>query len=111
MICIVDDGKVPEGGYTQDIQVHIVEASDFEEAKAKAIEIGSNEEHSYANENGDTVYWKFKEIEYIRKLGSSILGVEISTRLESCNSDEAFTGETDFQPEQSEPIIDDESNT
>ena len=111
IICIVDDGKLPKEGYTQDIQVHIVKASGFEEAQLKAVEIGRSEEHEYKNENGNTVYWKFKEIEYIRKLGESITDVEVSTRLEHLPSDEILTSKTNFCPEKSEPLIDDKSHT
>ncbi|MEE4243988.1 MAG: DUF4288 domain-containing protein [Kangiellaceae bacterium] len=106
VICIIDDGKLPVDGYTQDIQVHIVEANDSGEAKLKAIDIGRAQEHNYKNADGFNVFWKFKEIEYIRKLGKVVTGIEVSTRLESIHYDEVYSSVTNFNPEQSEPITD-----
>ena len=110
VICIVDDGKLPEDGYTQDIQVHIVEAHNFDEAKIIAIDIGRAQEHEYKNADGNNVFWKFKEIEYIRKLGKVLTGVEVATRLEPIRDDEIYNGATNFNPEKSEPITDDEAS-
>jgi hypothetical protein len=109
MICIVDDGEVPEDGYLQDIQVHIVEADDFDEAMKKAITRGRSQETDYQNSDGDTVYWKFKEVEYIRHLALDPTKVEIATRLEQFHSSELYRGDHDFHPENSQPIMDEES--
>ena len=111
IICIVDDGEIPEDGYTQDIQVHIVQANDFDEAKFKAIEIGRAEEHKYKNRDDNDVFWRFKEIEYIRKLGKKVTGVEVSTRLETFFEVCLYDSSTKFEPESSDPIMDDESGT
>lgn len=81
VIFIVDDGAAPDDGYTQDIQVHIVEAFDFDQAFVKALEIDKSVEQSYKNEDGHDVVWRFKDVENIRKIGKVVTGVEISARL------------------------------
>lgn len=111
IICIVDDGEVPEDGYLQDIQVHIVEADDTDEAMKKAIARGRLQETDYRNSDGKTVYWKFKEVEYIRQLGPDPTKVEVATRLEQFHTSALYRADHDFCPEKSHPIIDDESES
>src|SRR5690606_17184501 len=106
----VDDGTIPDDGYLQDIQVHIRWANDFDDAKTQAIAIGRAEEQDYLNCDGDRVYWKFREIEYIRHLGSDPTKVEVATRLEDFHSPELYRGDHDFDPENSQPNMDDESD-
>ncbi len=109
MIWVVDDGTLPDNGYLQDVQVHVVRATDFDDAKNQAITIGREQEVDYHNSDGETVYLKFKAIEYIRHLGQDVTKVEVATRLEEFLSPEPYRGDHDFQPENSEPIMDDES--
>ena len=111
IICIVNKSGIPEDGYTQDIQIHIVEAKDYEEAFKKALEIGKAQEQEYKNEALETVAWKFKEIEHIRNLGNSVTGVEVSSRLEGYFPDKQLEIGVEFSPENSEPTLDDESET
>ena len=109
IICIVDDGTIPESGYIQDIQVRIIKAHSFKDALQKALILGKEKEHHYRNENGHNVYWKLKEIEYVRKLGKELNGLEVSTRLENLHINEPYDKNTIFSPEKSEPIMDEES--
>lgn len=110
VICIVDDGVVPEDGYTQDVQVHLVEAYNFDEAFVKALAIGKAQEQSYKNDEGNNVVWRFKDVENIRKIGDVATGVEISTRFEEFFPQSPLNVNSKFSPEKSEPIIDDESS-
>ncbi|OUS24524.1 hypothetical protein A9Q99_24310 [Gammaproteobacteria bacterium 45_16_T64] len=110
VICVVDDEVIPEDGYTLDVQVHIVEAKDYEEAFSNALVIGKQQEQTYKNDSGNDVVWRLKEIEYIRKLGV-VTGVEISSRFEGYFPDSTLDVQTSFNPENSEPITDDESST
>ncbi len=109
ILCLVDEIKIPKDGYTQDIQVHIIEANNYEEAFKKGIEIGKKEETDYSNEFGNKVKWVFKEIESITNLGSSVVGVEISSRMEGLYPDGVIKFETEFKPEKSEPNFNDEN--
>ncbi|NNF97861.1 MAG: DUF4288 domain-containing protein [Desulfobacteraceae bacterium] len=106
VIGIVDDGVIPDDGYTQDIQVHVVRAEGFDEAFDKALEIGRSQERCYQNEDGHSVIWRFKEIEYVRNLGQQVVGVEISTRFESYFPIKALGANSRFCPEESNPITD-----
>ena len=110
IICLVDESQIPEDGYTQDIQIYIVKAGDFDEAFKKAIEIGKSEEQDYINEFGNKVKWVFKEVEAITRLGDSVLGIEISSRMEGFNPENPIAYETPFRPEKSDPILKDEEN-
>ncbi len=105
ILCLVNDNQIPEYGYTQDIQIHIVQAADYESAFKKAIEIGKIEEHSYNNESGNKVKWAFKEVEAITSLGASVLGKEISSRMEGLHPEKPIEFKTVFKPEASEPIF------
>jgi hypothetical protein len=109
VICIVDDDEQVDR-HLQDVQVHIVEANDFDDAKRQAVAIGRTEERNYLNDEGNKVYWRFKEIEYIRCLGEKPTGVEIATRLEWIDPHETYSADHDFKPEKSEPITDDVSD-
>lgn len=111
IICLVDDREIPDDGYTQDIQVRIVQASDFEDAFQQALKLGREEEHEYRNEDGRKVRWAFKEVEVITKIGHDVLGVEISSRMEGIHPKEPLDINTLFYPEASEPKFNDETDT
>lgn len=111
ILCIADETVVPEDGYTQDIQVHIVKAINFSEAFQKALEIGKNEEDTYRNEANQTVRWIFREVEAITDLGAEIEGKEVSSRMEGYYPQNPISVSTQFEPEKSTPIYNDENCT
>ena len=111
IVCIVDDNILPENGYSLDIQVHIVEATDYDDAFNQALELGRKSETTYKNDAGNDVYWRFKEIENIRYLGSALTGMEVSSRLEGYFTQQPLTMKTKFNPEESTPIFDDEQTS
>jgi len=105
VILCVTEGGIPEEGYTQDIQVYVVDAKDDNEAFSKALEIGRKEEHSYKNKYGEEVQWLFKEVEAITYIGENIEGKEVSSRMEGFYPELPIGIETKFDPEKSDPTI------
>ena len=104
VLCIIEGG-IPDDGYTQDIQVHIIEALDDETAFSTSLAIGKSEEHEYKNDSGGLVRWVFKEIESITNLGDSVLGKEVSSRMEGYYPKQPLEISANFSPETSETKI------
>jgi hypothetical protein len=63
--------------------IRLIQATDEEEAQARAEALGRAEEHSYANETGQLVYWRFIEVMEIQDLGEDEIsdGIEVYSRL------------------------------
>ncbi len=106
-VLCVTPGGIPEDGYTVDIQVHILTASNFTEAFSKALSIGTKEEVTYKNMYDENVRWVFKEIEAITHLGDDIDGKEVSSRMEGYFPSKALNESESFDPENSKPIYSD----
>lgn len=104
-ILCVTEGAMPSEGYTQDIQVHLVDAVDDADAFKKALEIGRKEEHSYKNNDGDEVRWLFKGVEAITCLGGDVEGKEVSSRMEIFYPDSPLDLKFELNPEASNPIV------
>ena len=104
LVCVVENREMPEEGYTKDVQVHVVEAINFEDAFKKALKVGRGEETEYKNELGERVKWKFLEIEEIRTLGADLRGKEISSKLEGYYPENELNILDQFRPEDSQPM-------
>jgi len=63
--------------------VRILLADSENHAREKAVEIGRRGEHSYLNDDGETVLWKFREVEDVQDLCEESLsdGVEVFSRM------------------------------
>ncbi|MEL6339157.1 MAG: DUF4288 domain-containing protein, partial [Myxococcota bacterium] len=48
--------------------IRVFRASDDQAAETRAQELGTASEHSYENENGQTVTWRFIEVQEIQDL-------------------------------------------
>jgi hypothetical protein len=74
-----DDHQAP---YMCDEQVRLIKASDAEEAYNKALKIGHEEEQTYLNGDGETVYWEFEGLINLEEFDEEIEdGVEIRSKL------------------------------
>jgi hypothetical protein len=76
------DGNPKADGLWEE-SIRIVMAASEDEARAEAFEIGKTAEHSYDNENGESVFWRFRDVEEIQDLCVSELapGAEVFSRL------------------------------
>src|SRR5437588_684327 len=67
----------------QEESIRLIQAENEAQAHAKAATLGPSEEHQYANEQGETVYWKFVGILEIQDLCEANVfdGMEVFSRL------------------------------
>ncbi len=63
--------------------IRVIAAATEDEARAEAFKIGKAAEHSYDNENGQSVFWRLRDVEEIQDLCVSELtpGTEVFSRL------------------------------
>lgn len=61
----------------------VVEADNEETARADAFQIGKNMEHSYQNEQGETVSWHFVNLVELQDLSEKAIksGIEVYSRM------------------------------
>ena len=66
-----------------DLQYRLVRAADLEDAHSRSLELGGSAEHSYENEDGETVHWKFAGLHDLRELDDQDLvhGAEVYSSL------------------------------
>lgn len=78
--CIVEEES--RSKITYDEQIRAVRATDIDDAYAKAIELGHQEEHTYKNVYGKTVVWEFVGLEDLEKLFDKTIhhGTEMRSR-------------------------------
>jgi Domain of unknown function (DUF4288) len=76
------DGSCAEEPLLEE-SIRILIAANEDEARDGAVEIGRAAEHSYLNETGETVWWRFREVQEIQDLCVSELtqGTEVFSRL------------------------------
>jgi hypothetical protein len=76
------DGNPKSDGLWEE-SIRILTAADEDEARANAAGIGKGAEHSYLNERGETVYWRFREVLEVQDLCVTELtqGTEVFSRL------------------------------
>lgn len=67
----------------KDESIRLISASSIEEAQQLALEVGHTLEHSYPNDKGETVYWKFISVMEIQDLCEDTLqhGMEVFSEL------------------------------
>src|SRR5687767_6015735 len=66
-----------------DLQLRLIRAVDDEQAYQRAIEVGSQQGHSYHNANGAVVSWQYLGLHDLRELDEEELthGVEVFSQL------------------------------
>jgi hypothetical protein len=70
---------------TRELAIHVVEARDAAEARARGAELGTRRQHSYSNVDGDEVSWVFRHVVECQDLPDLKLtdGMEVSSWLYS----------------------------
>ncbi len=83
------DGKVDDEPFTEET-IRFVLAEDESEARRKAEDFCRASEHSFRNEDGETVSWHFLKVEHVREfVGDEIVdGVEVYSRFNRGPNDE-----------------------
>lgn len=74
----------------RDESIRLISAPSSEEAEKLAIELGKTLEHSYQNNDGETIYWGFDSVLEIQEICEGTLehGVEIFSELTYMGSGE-----------------------
>lgn len=73
-----------------DEQLRLVEASDPTSAFAKARLIGNKEEHSFTNDKGENVSWKFIDVAELNFMNELKHGAEIYSHTHEDNQPEDY---------------------
>ena len=90
-------GEHDPGPWTIDEQIHVLRAPDPEVAYEKALQFGKEEEHSYLNASGETVYWEVVGLAELEELMSRSIrdGTEIAYRLFDSDNPDALISDKD----------------
>jgi len=101
-IAIVGDGK-PRRRCLCDETVIIFRALNDTNAFRCAVKIGRSRQHQYRNDGGDEVRWAFAEVLAMTRIGATVDGVEVSSRLHDRVLSKPASLRTRFHPEKSKP--------
>lgn len=100
LLCLLESG----GGTGYRDSVFLIQATDFEDAFGRALEIGRGLERTYLNGDGITVRWAFTSVISLDALGRALTdGDEIYSEPLDLAIDSAIDFDTQFSPEQSKP--------
>jgi hypothetical protein len=90
--CQIAGESSSSGVWTCIQQIHLLRASQRNEAYDKALALGKSEEHEYLNAEGQTVSWIFVGLENLEELTIESFqdGMEIWGRVFESNSPEAL---------------------
>jgi hypothetical protein len=92
------------GGSRRVRSVVLLRATDWAEAKLRALQRGREEERSYVGGTGEQVLWRLEAIETIDLLGEEIAdGREVYAEPVDVGIGEAIAFDAEFRPEDSEP--------
>jgi hypothetical protein len=84
--------------------VHVFQASDSDDAKRRALELGCGHEEEYLNSDQQHVRWCFKEIISLDLLGTELSsGCEVYSEPVKLGPEEHLPFDTDFDPQSSLP--------
>ncbi len=100
LVCLIEpDGS--DGGMDS---VHLFRAEDYDDARAKALQIGHSHEQEYKNHQGMLVRWRFQEIVSLDAIKAENLdGAEVYSEPIEFEEGEGIPFDTVFHPEDSEP--------
>lgn len=94
----------PEGATRYSDSVLLLQAEDFEHARARALELGRKQEEEYTNPDGQRVRWRLKEIVSLDQLGDTIRdGMEVYSEPADLGREAELPFDAEFHPEQSQP--------
>lgn len=98
VMCLIEDA----GGVKYQDDIVVITATDWEEARRKAIAHGRSRETRYTNIRGKPVRWAFERVVTLVELGGIFDGSEIYSQSVSLDGAPVpFNAE--FDPEASEP--------
>jgi len=83
--------------------VHVFQAQDFDEAFARALEIGRRRQEEYRNANGQLVRWRLTEILSLDSVQDSIDGAEVHSEFEEYEPPRNIDFDATFHPEDAKP--------
>ncbi|MBU1536488.1 DUF4288 domain-containing protein [Myxococcota bacterium] len=105
IVSIVDDGE-PEDNCLCDYPFFVFQAMDEQEAIAKALQLGYEQEHTFRNEDGNDVRWAFAQIDQIWNLGDEIDGKEIGSLMDYWKPENPIMANHQFCPREAVPDFD-----
>ncbi len=84
--------------------LYLIQAVDFEAAKARALTRGKQEEEEYVNSSGELVRWRLKGLISLDLIGGGLEdGVEVYSEPAELEPGISYTADQIFYPEASEP--------
>ena len=105
VICLVDDRRLRK--HLCDYQFFTLLARDDKHAFERALEIGKEQESRYKNGSNQDVRWAFSKVEFIRRLGDTLDGVEIGSILDFWHNKRPVSFKRRFTPEKHLPLFED----
>lgn len=99
-VCVI----VGQGAVDARDDVFLLQAADWDEAFARALEIGRGREETYINADGEAVVWLFAEVVTLDEVrGSQLDGAEVFSSVTSVPPASKKASEHVFSPEKSTP--------
>jgi hypothetical protein len=93
-----------EGATRRSRSVVVLRASDWPEAKQRALDVGRSMERSYLGGTGQAIRWRLEAIETLDMLGDTITdGREVYSEPVKLSSKEVIEFNKIFEPENSDP--------
>ncbi len=100
VVVLVDDGK-PRKRNTCDYAFVVFRARDYEQALARALALGKQQETRYKNAKGQWVRWAFAEVETLKRLGRSVDGQDVGSVLHEQRFEDPVPFRKRFDPRHS----------
>ena len=98
-ICLVEG----HGCTMANDSVHVFQATDFDEAFERALDIGRRHEEEYRTADGQLVRWKLAEVLTLDAVRDSIDGAEVYSEFAEFDPPRGMTIDAIFHPEDSKP--------
>jgi hypothetical protein len=112
VVCIVDDPMAQtECEYVCDYPFILFRADSFEDAFKRALILGSEQETTYRNSDGNDVRWALNSVEEIYELGEDLDGLEIGSLMDIYRTEELLGFAKEFDPASKKPIFSSSVNT
>lgn len=93
-----------EGATRRTRSVVVFRASDWPEAKQRALDLGRSMERSYVGGTGEAVRWRLETVETLDMLGDAITdGREVYSEPVELGSEDVIEFNQAFEPETSDP--------
>jgi hypothetical protein len=102
LIALVKGGK-PRKRYLYDESIVVYRAHDWNNAFARALEIGKHQETTYENGKGQIIEWKLAEITNLDLIGKKVDGAEVASKLDYKRAKRSIPANAELHPENSKP--------